>query len=480
MNFSDKSIANLLEVPLSLRKSEIRYRRLFEAAHDGVLILDCASRKITDANPFMYQLLDYLQGELLGKELWEISLLKDEEASLAAFRELQEKGQVRYEDLPLETKTGVKRDVEVVANRYDEDGTQVIQCNIRDSTERKRVEAAMHASEQRFRALFELGPTAIYSCDASGVVQEFNHRATVLWGRTPARGDTTERFCGSFKMFRPDGSFMPHDRCPMADVLSGKINSAHDIEVLIERPDGSSVTASVSICPLKNEQGEITGAINAFYDITERKQAEERQRFLMNELAHRGGNLLAVIQSILIRSLSGTRPLAEERQILSKQLLALARSQSALMKEGFKGAPVAEVIRLECEGFSDRVVTVGPDVLLNLRAAQTFALLVHELATNAAKYGALSGPEKGHIDIVWSVEDDEKEARFKFQWQERNGPPVAPPTRKGFGSIITEKVVAQDFGAQPTIKFAPEGFSYEIDAPLIAITAKSAGNLISA
>ena len=126
MNFSDKSIANLLEVPLSLRKSEIRYRRLFEAAHDGVLILDCASRKITDANPFMYQLLDYLQGELLGKELWEISLLKDEEASLAAFRELQEKGQVRYEDLPLETKTGVKRDVEVVANRYDEDGTQVI------------------------------------------------------------------------------------------------------------------------------------------------------------------------------------------------------------------------------------------------------------------------------------------------------------------------------------------------------------------
>lgn len=480
MNFSRTSTTGPVEGHISLRKSEIRYRRLFEAAHDGVLILDCETRKITDANPFMYQLLDYPHGELLGKELWEIGLLKDEQASVAAFRELQEKGQVRYEDLPLETKAGVKREVEVVANRYDEDGTQVIQCNIRDITERKRTEAALHTSEERFRALFELGPTAIYSCDASGVVKDFNHRATVLWGRTPARGDTTERFCGSFKMFRPDGSFMPHDRCPMAEVLSGELPSAHDLEVIIERPDGSVVTASVSICPLKNEQGEITGAINAFYDITERKQDEERQRFLMNELAHRGGNLLGVIQSIVIRSLAGKRPLADERQTLSRRLLALARSQSALMTQGFRGAPVAEILRLEFEGFSDRVTAAGPDVLLNSRTAQTFALLAHELATNATKYGALSEPENGHVNIVWSVDGTGEDARFKFQWTEQDGPPVTPPTRKGFGSVVTEKVVAEDFHAKPKIRFAPEGFSYEIDAPLIAITAKSTGNLISA
>lgn len=474
MNLPVKNIDDPLEVHTALRKSEIRYRRLFEAAHDGVLILVCVTRKITDANPFMDDLLGYPGGELLGNELWEIGLLKDEQASLAAFRELQEKGQVRYEDLPLETKSGVKREVEVVANRYDEDGTQVIQCNIRDITERKQVEAALHASEERFRALFELGPTAIYSCDAAGVIQEFNHRATVLWGRKPVPGDKSGRFCGSFKIFRPDGSLMPHDKCPMADVLSETIPSAHDIEVLIERPDGSRVTAVVSICPLKNEQGEITGAINAFYDITARKQDEERQRFLMNELAHRGGKLLAVIQSIVISSLSGTRPPADERQILSKRLLALARSQSALMNEGFIGAPVAEILRLEFEGFSDRVVAVGPDVLLNSRAAQTFALLVHELATNAAKYGALSGPENGHVDIVWSIEGEEKDARFKFQWEERGGPAVVPPTRKGFGSIVTEKVVAQDFKAQPTVKFSSEGFSYEIDAQLNVITANSA------
>lgn len=453
----------------ALSQSEIRYRRLFEAAHDGVLILDSASRKIIDANPFMVNLLGYPRKELLGKELWEIGLLKDEQASHAAFRELQEKGQVRYEDLPLESKSGDKREVEIVANRYDEGGTLVIQCNIRDITERKRTEEVLRASEERFRALFELGPMAVYSCDASGVIQEFNRRAAELWGRTPAEGDTDERFCGSYRLYRPDGSFMPHDQCPMAEVTSGKISAAHDMEVLIERPDGSRVTVVVNIRSLKNERGEITGAINCFYDITERKQAEERQRFLMDELAHRSGNLLAVVQSIASLSLTGTRPLAEERDTLVRRLQALARTRSTLTREGF-GAPVAEIIRLEFEAFSNRVMAIGPDVTLNSRAAQTFALLVHELATNAAKHGALSLPKKGRVDIHWSIEGAGKDARFKFQWRERDGPPVVPRTRQGFGSVLLEKVVAQDLGAQPKISFAPEGVSYEIDAALLAMT----------
>jgi PAS domain S-box-containing protein len=280
-----QSTADDLAFRVAIRRSEIRYRRLFEAAHDGVLILDSVSRKITDANPFMSHLLGYRHEELLGKELWEIGLLKDEQASQAAFRELQQNGQVRYEDLPLKSKSGDRREVEIVANRYDEDGKQVVQCNVRDITERKKSEGALRASEERFRTLFELGPSAVYACDAEGVIQDFNRRAAELWGRTPDRGDDSDRFFGSIRMFRPDGSVMDHDECTMAWVISGKVPGVKDEEVTIERPDGSRVTAVINIRPLINERGEITGAINCAYDITERKQAEEHQRFLMGELA---------------------------------------------------------------------------------------------------------------------------------------------------------------------------------------------------
>jgi two-component sensor histidine kinase len=257
----------------------------------------------------------------------------------------------------------------------------------------------------------------------------------------------------------------------MAWVSSRKVSEVNDEEVIVERPDGSRVTAVVNIRPLKNERGEVTGAINCAYDITERKHVEEHQRFLMGELAHRGGNLLAVIQSIVARSLAGTKPLAEERNTLLRRLQALARSQSALMNKGFQGALVAEIIRLEFEGFSDRVVAAGPDVMLNSRAAQTFALLLHELTTNATKHGALSLQDKRRVDVHWSIDGKAEEAGLKFQWQERDGPPVVVPARKGFGSMLLEKLASQDFGAQPKITFAPHGLSYSIDASLPTMTA---------
>ena len=136
-----------------LQASELRYRRLFEAARDGILILDAASRKITDMNPYMVELLGFSPAELLGKELWEIGLLKDVQASQDAFRELEQKGYIRYEDLPLQTKEGRRREVEFVSNVYAEDGHQVIQCNIRDITERKRAEESARKAHDELTAV---------------------------------------------------------------------------------------------------------------------------------------------------------------------------------------------------------------------------------------------------------------------------------------------------------------------------------------
>ena len=124
----------------ALKISELRYRRLFETARDGILILDSDLGRITDANPFMTELLGYSHEEFLGKELWEIGLLQDKKASQEAFRLLEQEGYIRYEDLPLENQRGEQREVEFVSNLYREDGHSVIQCNIRDITERRRVE----------------------------------------------------------------------------------------------------------------------------------------------------------------------------------------------------------------------------------------------------------------------------------------------------------------------------------------------------
>lgn len=117
-------------------------------------------------------------------------------------------------------------------------------------------------------------PIAVYSCDASGVITYYSDRAVQLWGRRPEIGDTDERFCGSHKLYRVDGSFMPHEQCPMADVLSGKVSGVHDAEVHIERPDGSRVVVIVNIAPLIDDSGTIVGAMSSFYSAADRHIVE--------------------------------------------------------------------------------------------------------------------------------------------------------------------------------------------------------------
>jgi PAS domain S-box-containing protein len=472
-----REISERKRIEEALRESEVRYHSLFNSIDEGFCVIEKVEGRAGEPLDFRYLEANPAfatqsgMSDMVGKTIRQV--LPDEPEGWCFLYDvvLSTGKPIRFE----RELVSHGRILELYAFRVEDETHRRVAVIFKDITERTRADAVLRESEERFRTLFELGPVAVYSCDASGVIQNFNHRAAELWGREPALEDTDERFCGSFKLFRPDGSFMPHEQCPMAEVISGKISEVRNAEVLIERPDGSGVSVVVNIRSLKNERGEITGAINCFYDITDRKEAERRQHFLMRELTHRSMNLLAVIASIASRSLSGTRSLTEAREVLTHRIQALARSQSALLIGGFEGAHIAEIIRLEFQGFSDQVRSIGPDVLLNPRVAQTFALVVHELATNATKHGALSLPD-GQVAIHWSVEGTGAEARFKFQWQERNGPPVVPPTRQGFGHMVIERAAAQEFGL-PKIRFASDGLCYEIDAPLSVVVA-AAGQIL--
>ena len=170
------------------------------------------------------------------------------------------------------------------------DGALLYQTAIIDLNERMRADEAIRQSEKRYRTLFDLVPVAVYTCDAEGLIQEYNQHAVELWGRKPKRNDPSERFCGSFKIFYPDGRPMPHHKCPMARALRGEKLTATDLEILVEQSSGARRNVLVSPTALRGGQGKIIGAINCLHDITVRKrtenalrESEERSRAVINQ-----------------------------------------------------------------------------------------------------------------------------------------------------------------------------------------------------
>ena len=253
-----------------LQISETRYRRLFEAARDGILILNADTGRITDVNPFMMELLGYSRDEFLGKDLSEIGLFKDTEASKAAFQELQEKGYIRYEDLPLETKEGVRCEVEFVSSVYQEDRQQVIQCNIRDITVRKRAEEAHRESEERFHVLVEgVKDYAVFMLDAEGRMTSWNT------GVERVLGYDEEEFIGQhFSCI-----FTPEDIAtgePEIELHTAKNEGQAAQERWHVRKDGTRFWASGAVTPLQDEMRRLDGFAIVMHDNTERRMAEER------------------------------------------------------------------------------------------------------------------------------------------------------------------------------------------------------------
>jgi PAS domain S-box-containing protein len=422
-------------------------------------------------------------------------------------------------------------------------------------------------SEARFRELIEALPAAIYTTDVAGRITFYNEAAAAMWGRRPTLGD--DQWCGSWKLYWPDGQTLPHDECPMAVTLktgeavrgveavaerpdgtrvpfapyptpifdaSGKLlgavnmlvdlsdrqrseenaqrlasivqssddaiiskdlngiitswnngaqrlfgytadevigkpvvilipsdreNEEPDIlarlrrgdridhyETVRRRKDGSLVDISLSVSPIYSADGRVVAASKIARDITERTRAQEQQRILLAEIMHRVKNTLATVQSIATQTLKRTP--VDERDALTARLHALSKAHDLLTSDKWDRAPLRAVVETALLPFQQQCFTLeGPDTLLNASKCLQLTLAIHELATNAAKYGALSNAG-GRIRLLWQMAD----GVLKFHWKELGGPPVKKPKHKGFGTILIEHTFEGT-----SFEYLPDGFA---------------------
>ncbi len=314
---------------------------------------------------------------------------------------------------------------------------------------------------QYLASIVESSDDAIIGKDLNGVIRAWNKGAERLFGYT------AEEAVGKSIMM-----LLPPDRQNEEAEILERLRLGQRIdhyETVRQRKHGSRIDISLTVSPIKNAQGKIIGASKIARDITERKRAREQQLFLVRELQHRTQNLFSVIDFVVNRSLAEGQTLDKAKEILNGRLHALGQAHSMLADAAWGGASLTEIIKRALAAFTKHLSLNGCDVVVNTAAAQQFALMIHELATNAVKYGALSAPD-GRISIHCDIERNNGDGTFSFLWKESGGPVVVPPKRKGFGSVILLDA-ARQFGKQVALNYNPEGLRYELRFPLSAIEA---------
>jgi PAS domain S-box-containing protein len=330
---------------------------------------------------------------------------------------------------------------------------------VMETTERVLAERRHRDSEGRFQALVNATSEVVYRMSADW---------REMWA-LGGRGFIVDTDIPTVAWM--EEYLFPEDRAEIQAAIQDAMQrkGVFELEHRVRRVDGSVGWTLSRAIPLLDDQGEVVEWFGAASDVTERRRSEQHLRLVVNELNHRVKNNLAMTQAIAAQTFSSADDLEQAKANFSARVVALAQANDLLTGERGVGVSLQGVIEQALHPHApreDRCHIAGPALQLSAKTALALSMAMHELATNALKYGAWSR-EDGRVAVIWGrVTGEDGRGRLRLEWRECDGPPVAPPARRGFGSRLIERGLAAEMGGRVELQFQPDGLACVIDAPL--------------
>jgi PAS domain S-box-containing protein len=443
-----------------LRESEERLSAALRAGKLGVYDYDPRSRRI-EWDKTVYDLWGIPEGEPVTYETFEAGLHPDDvqrvREEIGRSFELGGSGSFECE-MRVVTPEGAVRWVFCDGvTAFDQDGPVRLVGTAQDITARKHAKDALRESEERFRGIFKHAGTGIAIADLHRRFQSCNPAFSSMLGYTE------QELLG---LFFPD-LVHPEDRetntGQMGRLLSGAIPSFEIMNRYVGK-DGRIIWVHKHMSLARNAAGEPTHIIALVTDMTDRKRHEEQVSLLLREVNHRSKNMLTLVQAVA-RQTVASNP-GDFLGRFGERIHALAASQDLLVKNEWRGVDLEDLVRSQLAHFKDligrRIELAGPELLISAQAAQSIGMAIHELATNAGKYGALSSTG-GRVAVKWGIDHAAHGETFAMSWHEEGGPPVGVPSRQGFGSTVLRALAERSLDAKVCLDFAPEGLCWRLE-----------------
>jgi PAS domain S-box-containing protein len=414
---------------------------------EGYISLD-ADWRLTDCNAAAERLLDGKREDLLGRNFFDAAGLAPD----SAFAQLAQRVAATQAPEEAELSFGRSGGGRLITVRGFPLG-EGIAAVWRDITGARTAERRLVLSEARYREIADGLPTAAWVSRASGKLEYINHAMADALGR-PRRALLGDGWLDSID---------PEDRPSLLQARAqarATYSSVH-YEGRFRRPDGALRVIELHGRPRFDALGRFRGHVGIAADITERREAERRQKLLINELNHRVKNTLAIVQSVVRQTLRDHDTSDEVERAVTDRLMALSAAHDVISRRHWKDAELGDIVREVTRPYAhaDRITVTGPSVRILPKTAIALAMAVNELASNAAKYGAFSVPD-GRVGLTWALTGD----AIELWWRERGGPPVAAPKSTGFGSRLLGRILAGELGHPAEITHAPEGLACRLRA----------------